>query len=73
MSHDPFLSRGTLIDTQACVEAVGGNKYDLVLIASARARELKKQDLRKASGIAVTALLEIQNDFVGKEYLQKVR
>lgn len=72
MQHDPQLSRGPLIDTQACVASVGGNKYDLVLIAAARAKEIKTRN-KTSSGSAVDALLEIQNDFVGREYLNKVR
>jgi DNA-directed RNA polymerase omega subunit len=37
------LSRGPSIDTEKCVENVGGNRFDLVLIATERAREIKRQ------------------------------
>jgi DNA-directed RNA polymerase subunit omega len=63
------------ITSQEAVEAVG-NRYDLVLIASARARELKRghQALTdKKSGNIVTALREIEEGKVGREYLAKVR
>jgi DNA-directed RNA polymerase subunit omega len=63
------------VTSQAAVEAVG-NRYDLVLIATARARELKRghQPLTdKRSGNVVTALREIEDGKIGREYLAKVR
>lgn len=63
------------ITSQEAVEAVG-NRYDLVLIASARARELSRghQPLTdKRSGNIVTALREIEDGKIGREYLAKVR
>jgi DNA-directed RNA polymerase omega subunit len=38
------LSRGPNIDTEKCVENVGGNRFDLVLIAAERSREIKRQN-----------------------------
>ena len=71
------LSRGPLIDTDACVQKVGGNRFNLVLIASMRARELKRQHQHGDRSInlnaPVQALLEIQSGKLGKEYLKKVR
>jgi DNA-directed RNA polymerase subunit omega len=61
------------VTSQAAVEAVG-NRYDLVLIASVRARELKRghQPLTdKKSGNIVTALREIEEGKIGREYLAK--
>ncbi len=52
-----------------------GSKFDLVLIASARARELKrghKPKLLCENGPMVTALREIEAGLVGREYLKKV-
>jgi len=60
-----------------------GNKFDLVLIASARARELKRgyiakvaggyvQNVRGTNGPIVTALREIEEGHVGREYLKKI-
>ncbi len=40
------LSRGPSIDMDKCVEAVGGNRFNLVLIASARTRERDPQTTR---------------------------
>ncbi len=53
-----------------------GNRYDLVLIASARVRELQrghKPKLETKNARFVTSLLEIEAGLVGREYLKKVR
>ena len=60
----------------AAVDAVG-NRYDLVIIASVRARELQRGAKTKLSpapkhGIIVTALKEIEAGLIGREYLNKV-
>lgn len=71
------LSRGPQIDTEKCVENVGMGRFDLVLIAAARAREIKRQnkdsDKREHVHSNITALLEIQEGKIGKEYLAKVK
>ena len=62
------------VTSQKAAEAVG-NRFDLVLIASARARELKRGYLPKVvcnNGPMVTALREIEAGAVGREYLKKV-
>lgn len=59
--------------SQAAVEAVG-NRFDLVLIASARARELKrgyKALVPNPTGHIVTALREVEAGLVGRDYLKK--
>lgn len=53
-----------------------GNKFDMVLIAAARARELRRGDARRVNtdnGPIVTALQEIEAGLVGRDYLKKVR
>ena len=53
-----------------------GNRYDLILIASARVRELHKghkPKLETKHGKTLTALTEIEEGLVGREYLKKVR
>lgn len=69
-------SRGSDIETETCVKMVGGSKYDLVLIAAARAREMSavhRANYEPGSLHApVSALLDIQNGLVGREYLLKV-
>ena len=71
------LSRGTSIDTNQCVENAGGNRFNLVLIAAARARELARQhrysENKGQLNAPVTALLEIQEGKIGIEYLKRVR
>jgi DNA-directed RNA polymerase omega subunit len=69
-------SRGTQINTEDCVANVG-NRFDLVLIASARVRELANRHKRSGNpgqlNAPVTALLEIQANKVGREYLKRIR
>jgi len=53
-----------------------GNRFDLVLIASQRARELKRGSVPKVSsknGAAVTALREIEEGHIGRDYLKRIR
>jgi DNA-directed RNA polymerase omega subunit len=78
MSKPIGLSRGTDIDMDKCVEISGGNRFDLVLIASAKSREIRRQNLgsdkREHVHSIVTALEEIQAGKVNsKVYLAKVR
>ena len=69
-------SRGPQVDTEKCVVQAGGNRFDLVLIATVRARELSRR--HKAAGLTtqvnspVSALLDIQEGKMGREYLKKV-
>jgi DNA-directed RNA polymerase subunit omega len=52
-----------------------GNRFDLVLIASARVRELKRGHRAKVitkAGPTVTALQEIEKGLVGRNYLKRV-
>ncbi len=73
---DKKLSRGPEIDTNLCVDKAGGNRFDLVLIAAARAREISRKhkaaELGTQVNAPVSALLDVQNGLVGKEYLRKV-
>ena len=56
------LSRTPELNIEKCVKQAGGNRYDMVLIAAQRARELAKQNERsdKYVNAAVSALLELQ-------------
>jgi DNA-directed RNA polymerase subunit omega len=63
------------IDTDICVNQIG-NRYDLVLVASVRVRELRQGRTKQVSGTnsaTITALKEIEAGKIGKEYLKKVR
>jgi DNA-directed RNA polymerase subunit omega len=53
-----------------------GNKFDLVLIAALRIRELKKgvkPKIQCNDGPTVTALKEIEQGLVGRDYLKRIR
>lgn len=69
-------SRGSQLNTEKCVENVGGNRFNLVLVASVRSREISRRNRydENNAGInaPVTALLEIQEGKVGIDYLKKV-
>jgi DNA-directed RNA polymerase subunit omega len=61
------------ISSEKAVEAVG-NRYDLILIGSRRARELSNNHAPHVdtdNGSVVTALKEIEQGFVGRDYLSK--
>jgi DNA-directed RNA polymerase subunit omega len=61
--------------SQTAVDMVG-NRYDLILIASARVRELQRghrPKLASKNAKFVTALREIEEGLVGREYLKRVR
>lgn len=63
------------ISSEKAVQAVG-NRYDLVLIASHRTRELKnghRPKLKTEHGAVLTALSEIEEKLVGRDYLKRVR
>jgi len=73
------LSRGPGIDTEICAENAGG-RFDLVLIASARAREIKRQHRDNPNAkfeqvhTIVTALEDIQAGKIDPlTYLKKVK
>jgi DNA-directed RNA polymerase subunit omega len=67
------IDRTAGLTSQAAAEAVG-NRYNLVLIAAQRMRELArgaKPRVETRHGHGVTAMLEIEQGKVGKEYLLK--
>jgi DNA-directed RNA polymerase omega subunit len=64
------------ITSEKAVAAVGNNRYDLVLIASHRAREIKRGAMPKVSsknGAIVTALREIEEGHIGRDYLKRIK
>ena len=72
------LSRGPGVDTEVCTVNAGGNRFNLVLIASERAREIRRQnkdsDKREHVHSIVTALQEIQQGTIEpRKYLNKVK
>jgi len=72
-----YISRGTLLDNEKCVELSGGNRFNLVIMAAARARELRRQHASSQRfedvHTNVTALLEFQEGKQDASYMKKVR
>ena len=67
------LDELTGLNSEQAVEAVG-NRYDLILIAAARIRELHRGHKPKViskHSIGVTALGEIEHGLIGRNYLLK--
>ena len=61
------------ITSQAAVSMIG-NRYEMVLIAARRARELARGDAPKVTKVtshAVTALREIEQGYVDRSWLYK--
>jgi DNA-directed RNA polymerase omega subunit len=71
-----FVSRGIKIDTEKCVENIG-NRFNLIIIASARARELSQLNRHSTRHehlhTPVTALLEVQNGELTLGDIRKVK
>ena len=71
------ISRTLSLDINKCVENVGGNRFELVLIASARAKELayahKKSESSEYMNAHIQAIIDIQEGKLGREYLAKYR
>jgi DNA-directed RNA polymerase subunit K/omega len=69
-------SRLSEIDTELCIKNAGGNRFDLILITSARSREIRRRNRESIKfehmQSAVTAILEVQSGKIGVEYLRKV-
>lgn len=62
------------IDINTCAEKIG-NRFNLILIAGIRARELKKGHAKKVkenNSPIITALREIENGHIGTDYIKKV-
>jgi len=62
---------GARISSQGAVDSIG-NRYDLILVAARRTRELSRGDMPKMetkNSHSVTALMEIEAGLVGRDYL----
>lgn len=72
-----YVSRGESIDTEKCVAQAGGNRFDMIIMASNRAREIKRNnshsDRIEHLHSPVTALLELQNDGADPQWPKKVK
>lgn len=72
-----MTERSTSIDMDKCVEQAGGNRFELVLMAAARAREIRRQQASSSKfehlHTPVTALLEFQEGQLDRDYIRKVK
>jgi DNA-directed RNA polymerase omega subunit len=80
MSHIDKL--GTEIDIDRALENIGGNQFEMILIAATRAREIESArriamrnnlTLNYRNRTVSAALQEVEEGKVGREYLDKVR
>jgi DNA-directed RNA polymerase subunit omega len=65
-----------VVDTDKCVENIDGNRFNLVLVAAQRVRELKRGHRKLTTGsdgATITALKEIEEGHVGLELLRKIK
>jgi len=71
MKHAPVV-----IDTDKCVTNIG-NRFELILVASIRARELSRKShtakVVTGSNPIVATLQEIEEGHIGREYLKKIK
>lgn len=61
------------ISSETAAAAIG-NRYDMILIGARRARELSRgwrPQIPTANGMVVTAIREIEQGLVGRDYLLK--
>jgi DNA-directed RNA polymerase subunit K/omega len=76
-SSTPKPSRGPEVDMEQCLQQAGGNRYEMIIIASQRAREIARKhrvDERKdAPYPVVNALKQLESKEYGREYLLKVK
>lgn len=70
-------SRGPQLDMNSCLENVGGNRFDLILIAALRAREISRSHQHNPNVLKsrspVSALIDIQEGKVGFDHLKRIR
>jgi len=74
---EKYQSRGPSLDTDLCVKNFGNNRFQMVIGAALRAKEIKRQNSSSErfehTHPVMTALLEVQEGKVGLEILDKIR
>lgn len=74
---EKYQSRGPSLDTDLCVKNFGNNRFQMVIGAALRAKEIKRQNSNSErfehTHPVMTALLEVQQGKVGLEILDKIR
>jgi DNA-directed RNA polymerase omega subunit len=80
MSHIDKL--GTEIEVDQALVNVGGNRFEMILIAATRAREIEStrriaqnadSNLKYRNRTVSAALQEIEEGKIGREYLDRLR
>lgn len=69
-----IISKSTDLNMEKIAAKVG-NRFDMVIVASHRARELQRgyrKLVNTRNSVTITALQEIEAGLVGVEYLKKV-
>ena len=70
-------SRGSTVDMERVIRQSGNGRFDMVIQATQRAREIKQQNKHSTREEhlhgPVTALLEIQSGKVDQDYALKVK
>jgi DNA-directed RNA polymerase subunit K/omega len=72
-----YHSRHQEFNKETCVKNAGGNQFDLIIMGSQRAREIKagnshSNKMEHRHGV-MTALLEIQSGQIDREYWKKIK
>ena len=71
------VSRVGQLDNDKIVEMSGGNRFNLVIMAAARSREIRRQnkDSQKFEHLHsnVSALLDFQSGELGADYMKKIK
>lgn len=74
---EKYQSRGPQLDTDLCVTKFGNNRFNMVIGAALRAKEIKRNNRESErfehTHPVMTALLEVQEGKVGVEILDKLR
>ncbi len=70
-------SRTTGIDNETCVKNAGENRFEMVLIAAIRAREISRQTKNQMiqgpyQNPCVSALIDIQEGRVTRQHLKRI-
>ena len=70
-------SRGSQIDVEKVIRLTGHGRFDMIIQAAQRAREIKQQNRhsQRAEHVhgPVTALLEIQSGKIDQDYALKIK
>jgi DNA-directed RNA polymerase subunit K/omega len=68
-------TRATDLDVEKCIVKTGGNRFDLILMATVRTRELKHQSRSNGKFISVVdSLLEAQTGNLNRvDYIAKIK